>query len=161
MSLEDLQALEVETKSLDAENQAPGALPGTDPESPPPMDYNAEAAQAVDMFAALVVGYAPKTADIWNDETKARVSAALGPVMEKYSVSFGALPPELKALVVAGPPLYMSMKIVAAQMQADRKPAKNEKGETYNQEGAPAAPSGEDKNPLDVGRSPQMALYGQ
>lgn len=150
MSLEDLQNLETETKALDAEivTPPPGeAQAALDADTPPPMDFNAEAAQAVDMFAALIVGYAPKTADIWNDGTKDRISAALAPVMQKYGVTFGNLPPELTLLIVAGPPLYLSARIVADQMKADRAP-KADKDKPAVPDAAP-----------ESGTHPQVALY--
>lgn len=153
MSLEDLHALETETKDADAVITAtamPDATgePSAEETAAPVADYQTEAAQAVDMFAALIVGYAPGTADIWNDGTKGRVAAALAPVMAKYGVSFGSLPPELTLIVVAGPPLYMSARIVAAQMKSDRAPKANEND-------APAAP---DAAP-DAGVHPQVQLY--
>ena len=153
MSLENLQALEVETLALDAEITAPTDSPpnaAAEQAGPPPIDYHAEAAQAVDMFASFVVGYAPKTAEIWNDGAKSRIAAALAPVLQKYGVNFGALPPELTLIIVAGPPLYMSAKIVAEQMRADRakKPEAKEK----------PAPAAGDEAPETL-QHPQMGLY--
>lgn len=89
-------------------------------------DYMIEARGAVDMFAALVVGYAPKAADVWTDQAKHRTAAALAPVMEKYAFSFGSMPPELTLLIVAGPLLWQSSRIVAAQMAEEKAKAKKD-----------------------------------
>lgn len=116
-------------------NQLAGVVAATDagavpPELTPdgqpvvPVNFGLEAAGAVDMFAGLVTGYAPGTADLWNAEAKARVSATLAPVLEKYGVTIGTLPPELLLLMTAGPILWQSSKIIAAQMEADKAKAK-------------------------------------
>lgn len=94
---------------------------------PPPPDFVTEAAGAVDMFSALVVGYCPTAETIWTVETKGRIAAALAPVMEKYGVTFGTLPPEITLIFVAGPPLWQSSKLVAQQINADKAKAAEEK----------------------------------
>ena len=83
-------------------------------------DFGIEARGAVDMFAAMVVGYAPKAESVWTEAAKHRTAAALAPVMEKYGFSFGALPPELTLMIVAGPLLWQSSRIVAAQMAEEK-----------------------------------------
>lgn len=83
-------------------------------------NYGTEAAGAVDMITSMLVGYAPATASIWTPEAKARTAAALAPVLEKYGFSFGNLPPEAVLLVVAGPLVWQSSRVVAAQMEADK-----------------------------------------
>lgn len=90
-------------------------------------DYMIEARGTVDMFTAMVVGYAPKCESVWTEPAKARTAAALAPVMEKYGFSFGAMPPELTLLIVAGPLLWQSSRIVAAQMADDKAKAAKDK----------------------------------
>ena len=127
--LDNLQQLADET---DAANGAPLVDQTTGevlPPAPPPRDYMTEAAGAVDTFAALAVGYAPKAADLWDAEAKQRITAALAPVMEKYNFSLGALPPELTLLIVAGPVLYQTSKIIGAQMAEQKVKAKLAKPE--------------------------------
>ena len=96
------------------------------------IDYATEAAAAVDMFAGLVTGYAP------------------APVLEKYGVSVGAMPPELLLIVTAGPLLYQTSKLVAAQMHAQK--AKAPAADTA----APPAGPAESPGPQI---HPQVALY--
>jgi hypothetical protein len=72
------------------------------------------------MFTGFLVGYAPAAAGIWTPEAKQRTAAALVPVMEKYGFSFGALPPEITLLIVAGPLLWQSSRVVAQQIEADK-----------------------------------------
>lgn len=86
-----------------------------------PPDFQHEAAAAVDLFAAMAVGYAPKCATVWTDAAKGRTAAALAPVMEKYGFSFGGMPPELTLLIVAGPLLWQSSRIVAAQINDEKR----------------------------------------
>lgn len=83
-------------------------------------DYHKEAATAVGIFADLLAGYAPATASIWTPEARARTAAALGPVLGKYGVTLGNLPPEITLAVVAGPLLWQSARLVAAQAQSDK-----------------------------------------
>jgi hypothetical protein len=90
-------------------------------------DYYTEARGTVDMFAAMVVGYAPKAESVWTEQAKARTAAALAPVMEKYNFSFGAMPPELTLMIVAGPLLWQSSRIVAAQMAEEKAKAEAKK----------------------------------
>lgn len=101
------------------DNPAPAAQPGAElvPAGP---DYMGEAAGAVDMFSALVCGWAPAAGDIWTDKTKARVAGALAPVMEKYGFTFGSMPPEVTLLIIAGPPLWQSSRLIAAQIAKDK-----------------------------------------
>lgn len=107
---------------VDATTKPPELTPEGQPV--PVLDFGTEAQQAVDMFAGLVTGYAPATAELWSADAKARVSATLAPVLEKYGVTVGTLPPELLLIVTAGPLLYQTSKIVALQMQSDKaKPA--------------------------------------
>lgn len=88
-----------------------------------PTDFQREAAGAVDMFAAMVVGFAPKAAPIWSAEAKERTAQALAPVLEKYGFSFGAMPPELTLAIVAGPLLWQSSRVVAEQINEQKREA--------------------------------------
>lgn len=90
-------------------------------------DYMIEARGTVDMFTAMMVGYAPKCESVWTEPAKARTAAALAPVMEKYGFNFGSMPPELTLIIVAGPLLWQSSRIVAAQMAEDKAKAAKEK----------------------------------
>lgn len=136
--------------------------PQTQIEAPP--DYYRESEGAVEFFAALVIGYCPKCADIWDSGTKSRVSAALAPVMEKYGVTLGNLPPELTLLIVAGPPLYQSARLVAEHTQQKRDEAeKKRQEEAAKKSNAPypmPKPAGAGETP-EVLTHPQMGLYGK
>lgn len=83
-------------------------------------DYHKEAATAVGIFADLLAGYAPATSAVWTPEARARTAAALGPVLAKYGVTLGTLPPEITLAIVAGPLLWQSARLVAAQAQSDQ-----------------------------------------
>ncbi|MGZ5817891.1 MAG: hypothetical protein ACXWJD_04005 [Burkholderiaceae bacterium] len=86
-------------------------------------DYQKEAMQTVEMLGAMIVGYAPDAVGIWTPETTQSVGKALAPVLEKYGVTLGTLPPELYLVMMAAMPLYQSAKIVALQMQSNREKA--------------------------------------
>ncbi len=127
---------------------------------PAPADFNTEAAAAVDMFAALVVGYCPDAAEIWNDGTKTRVAMALAPVMEKYGVTFGNLPPELLLLVMAGPPLFQSAKLIAVKTAEEREKAELQRVKRMADAKANfAAPRNLEGAAPEQAVHPQMGLY--
>lgn len=142
------------------------------PPAPPPIDYGSEAAGMVDTFVALLDGFSPRAALLWNPATKARVTAGLAPVMEKYGVSMGGLPCEIVLVILAGPVLFQTARLVGAEINAasDEKKAQ---APALVRQAAPAAPaSGQDRTagPMtaadiggqaapDVLRSPQTALY--
>lgn len=133
--LDQLEGIAAAADMGTAQVENPGAdLPG---QTPPGPDYGTEAAAMVDMIAALVTGYEPKTAPHWGDQRKAGIVAALVPVMQKYNFTMGNIPVELTLLVMAGPPLYMSMKIIAEEMKIraarevkEAKPAQDVDGTT-------------------------------
>lgn len=106
--------------AVDPQAQADAAAAAAAP------DYGREAAIMVDMFAGLVTGYAPATAEVWTNPAKQRTAMALAPVLEKYGITFDALPCELLFAVVAGPLLWRSSKLVAMQMEMDGARAKAE-----------------------------------
>jgi hypothetical protein len=135
-----------------AATDAGAAMPQLDQTGAPvaPINYGAESAAAVAMFAGLLTGYCPATAPLWDQATQARVSITLAPVLEKYGITVGTLPCELLLIVTAGPLLYQSARLVATQMAAEKKAAK---------EAAPAdATPGADAGPEQL-RHPQTALY--
>lgn len=126
----DLDNLDHLATQADAGAVAIDTPPGTDGagsvEATGP-DYLTEARGTVDMFTAMMVGYAPKCESVWSEPAKARTAAALAPVMEKYGFNFGAMPPELTLIIVAGPLLWQSSRIVAAQMADDKAKAAKDK----------------------------------
>lgn len=150
-------AIAADAEAIPATPEAPPVDENGQP-LPPPPDFSTEAAGAVDMFSALVVGYCPKAESIWTPETKGRIAGALAPVMEKYGVTFGSLPPEVMLLIVAGPPLWQSSRLLAEQINADREKARQVQGKTP--EGPPAgiAPPAPEEHPMQE-RHPQMGLY--
>ena len=129
------------------------------------MDFATEARGAVDMFAAMVTGYAPKAEPLWTEGAKTRVSMALAPVMEKYGFSFGAMPCEVTLLIVAGPLLWQTSRIVAAQMQADRaqdvkaKPVKEAPADPLTRAAQPQAP--DQPKAGDVHQAPMPEVHDQ
>lgn len=104
--------------------------------------YDLAADQTVDMLVALVLGYAPKCADIWTLDTKARVSQSLAPVLQKYNVNLSVIPCELILLMTAGPVLYQTAKVIAKQIEDDRVKAAKFAG-SGTAEDMPAQPESE------------------
>lgn len=149
----DLDHLDGLAASVDAEHN--GTLPSGEliADQPAPVDYATEAAATVDTFAALVGGYCPAAGELWDTTKKQAVAMALAPVMEKYNFTLGALPPELTLIIVAGPLLYQTSKVVAGQMAADKAKAKQATAQVQKTP-APAA----DTAPGPA-RMPQEALY--
>ena len=158
----DLDAFDGLAAQVDGEHMeaAPDGTPLAD--IPPPTNYASEAAMTVDTFAALLVGYCPATATLWTDDKKAAVSASLAPVMEKYGFTLGGMPCELVLIITAGPLLYQSARIVAAQMAAEKRAAAEAKKPTTVNAAtgdlAPAKASDKPESP-EVLRHPQTALY--
>lgn len=116
-------------------------------------DFGQEATIAVDMFAGLLCGFAPKCESIWTTQAKDRTAKALAPVLQKYEITMDKMPVELGLVIVAGPLLWQSSKVVAAQIEADRraKPI-----DAQAREAKPAPESGEaPAAPVH----PQTALY--
>lgn len=94
-------------------------------------DPTHEAMGVVELVAAMVCGYAPKATAIWTDTAKMRTAQALAPVMQKYGVSMGAFPCELTLVIVAGPVLWQSAKVMAEQAKTDK--AEREKADNERQ----------------------------
>lgn len=150
----DLDALAGAAAAVDAENIAPApGAPDDQPIVPAGPNYEMEAAGIVGTFAALVKGYCPDTASIWTEGTCADVSAALAPTLEYYGWTMGAMPPWVITLVVAGPPLIETAKLVRARM--DEKKAATAKDQ----------PAERDAPAVEVGPEqlvhPQVKLYGR
>lgn len=129
-------------------------------------DFAMEAAKAVDFLSAGIVGFAPQAESIWTPETKARVSLVLAPVFAKYGVDTAVLPCELVALVVVGPPIWASVKIVLAKIEADKSPeARADKQDAKAQDGLAAEITGASEAASDVAPgpkvAPQVALFKQ
>ena len=122
-------------------------------------DYGQEAAQCVDMFAALVCGYAPAAEVVWTEPARQRVAGALAPVLSKYGVTLGNIPPELVLGLVAGPMLWQSAKIVAQQVEGDKRQAAARRGEEGQRQVMAANPAPGPDVPAGPGQNPQMALY--
>lgn len=167
-----LDHLDARAAELDAQaGQADGTAPPAEAVATP--DYLHESRGAVDMFAALVIGFCPTCATVWDHGTKDRVAGALSPVMEKYGVSFGALPPEILLVIIAGPPLYQSARLVASHLadkkaEAEKKKAAEEKKNGPNNDVFDAQntgrqqvirPTAKEPEGPTVAMHPQMALY--
>jgi hypothetical protein len=145
-------------EAIDALARGPELDSNGQPIQPPsPTDYHTEAAGMVDVFAALLVGYAPQTESIWTGQAKTRTAQALAPVLEKYGVTLGGMPPELTLLIVAGPLLWQSSRVVAAQMAEAKRPA----AARVEEGAAPGQPKPDALNPdgPDVLRHAQVILY--
>ena len=155
--IEELEALEGQTLAVDAATVDPLAVAAPGQElAPAGPDYGLEARATVDTFAALMVGYSPRTAPLWDDDSRQRIGAALAPVMEKYGFTLGAMPPELTLIIVAGPVLYQSAKIVGEDIAQKKAEAAKKRAEGQGQQAqTPAAPAG---TPEQV-RHPQETLY--
>jgi len=140
--------------AAEVDAEATGTLPNGEliADQPAPVDYATEAAASVDMFAALVGGYCTPAGALFTDDKKRSIAGALAPVLEKYGFTFGALPPEITLLIVAGPVLYQSSKLVAAEAKAAA-PVKMHNDVTDSK-----GPLGGYQGP-EVKRHPQEALY--
>lgn len=147
-SLADTGATEIDAVARGPELDAEG-----NPVVPvPPTDFQHEAAGMVDMFAALVVGYAPKAEPIWSPAAKARTAQALAPVLEKYGFTFGNMPPELTLAIVAGPLLWQSSRLVAEQINEQRRAQVVE---------VPQAPQAQRDPAPEPGTGPQVVEHAQ
>lgn len=119
--MDDLDNLTAQAAEADAGAIALDPAAQADAQAQAPADFNREATIAVDMFAGLLCGFAPKCESIWTTQAKDRTAKALAPVLEKYGVTMDTLPVELGLVIVAGPLLWQSSKVVAAQIEADRR----------------------------------------
>lgn len=136
--------------ALHAHASADPTAPAPAPE-PEAVNYAIEAAGMVDLCAALICGYEPKCLPHWGDDRKAGITAALSPVLEKYDFTLGSIPPELTLLVMAAPPLYLSMRIIADGMNKQAAQKSADSGD-MNAGGVtvPGKPAAHDPASLDV-----------
>jgi len=153
IELAGLTGLAAEVDGAAAAVAAPG-----DPNAPtlpePGPDFGMEARGAVDMLGAMICGYAPQAESVWTEPTRERMAASLAPVMAKYGFSFGAMPVELTALIVCGPVLWQSSRIVATKINVDKAAAAARAGE--------GGPTVADVTPAETPQGevhPQLALY--
>lgn len=142
--------------AAEVDAEATGTLPNGEliADQPAPVDYATEAAASVDMFAALVGGYCAPAGALFTTEKKQAIAGALAPVLEKYGFTFGALPPEITLLIVAGPVLYQSSKLVAAQIRDEQAAAAKARPAAVQAPAAAAPVTGP-----EIKRHPQEALY--
>lgn len=153
----DLDNLDGLAAQVDADTS--GTLPdGTLlADQPEATNYLMEAGATVDTFAALIGGYCPPAGELWTHDKKTAVAASLAPVMEKYSFTLGKMPVELVLIITAGPLLYQSSKIIAAQM-VDEKTAKLKAKKQASAQDATVKGDMPADSP-EVLRHPQTALY--
>ncbi|MFX1803518.1 hypothetical protein PWR66_07680 [Paraburkholderia sp. A1RO-5] len=117
--LDALAGVVAETDAGAAAVLMPGAVPGAQPDMPQGPDYGRGAAGMVELVRGMVDGFAPGAG--WDNATNERMAASLAPVFEKYGWDVErALPCELVALMVCGPVLYQSARVVALKIQTDR-----------------------------------------
>lgn len=100
----------------------PGAEdPGQDPEhadlDAAPASFLDDASMCVDLFVMFAIEYCPPVEPLWPKDKKQKVSQALSVVFKKYNFSFARFGPEIGLLVVAGPVLYQTSKMIALHMQ--------------------------------------------
>ncbi|HDR9355046.1 TPA: hypothetical protein QDB44_000882 [Burkholderia vietnamiensis] len=114
-------ALDSVAAGVDAEAAAtlnPGAAVPPGQPAPGP-DYARGAMGLVDLASAALDGYAPGAG--WGDQQRAKMAASIAPVLEKYGWDVeSSAPCELVALLICGPALYQSAKIVALKIMQDR-----------------------------------------
>lgn len=165
--MDEFQRLENMAAAADADAHAidnppaPGAAPGPGgelvPLQPTGPDYGMEAAMMVDLFAGMACGYAPAAQAVWTDPAKMRTALALAPVLAKYNVSMGALPPEVVLIVVAGPLLWQTARCVALQAASDKRKA--DAARTV-EAGGQAGPAAVTQHPGQAPAAPPAAAPG-
>lgn len=110
-------AAEVDAQAHEAMN--PGAAQAAAEAAANGPDYAKGAAGIVELVSAMIDGYAPGAG--WEEPQRTRMAASIAPVLEKYGWDLNtAMPCELVALMVCGPALYQSAKVVALKIQTDR-----------------------------------------
>lgn len=160
--MEELDQLAGLAAEADIDKTAPAGAVVAEAEAEPHVPGPEEqAADLVNGFAGLLVGYAPETATIWTPEARASSAAVIAPLMVKYNFSLMAIPPELTAALVVGPLLYRSATIVGDKIKADRAAKEAEKGTAPPTQGAPVPVPGATQNGVAPATPahPQMALY--
>jgi hypothetical protein len=131
-------------------------VPQVAPQGP---DFAQEAGLMVDMFASLVGGFSDKAGQLWTDQKRALVASSLAPVLVKYNFSLGAMPVELGFLIAAGPVLWQTSRIIAAEMQAKEKAERAAKAaRTVDAPRQPSQAGAQGPSP-GAPVHPQMGLY--
>lgn len=82
----------------------------------PPGSFSDDASMCVDVFVDLSITYCPQVAPLWPEDKRRAVASALGRVFEKYNFTFARFGPEIALLMVAGPVLLQTSKVIAQQM---------------------------------------------
>jgi len=161
----ELDALAGAAAAADGAGQGEGEPGAPGPEPDAATMHREAGIGAIRMFVSMVTAYAPAAADIWPEATIKACGAALGAVAEKYNWSLTDIPPELAFLFVAGPPMYASSKIVAAQILANREAAAAAKakpagsGSTAGEPPGQARPTGAPEQAPGPAVHDQMGLY--
>ncbi|MFL6675876.1 MAG: hypothetical protein ACJ8LG_21615 [Massilia sp.] len=157
--LTDLVAQADQVGSVSSTGNAPvaGGAPAEPPAEPSPEE---QAADAVNMFADLVVGYAPAAADVWTPQARTASAAVMGPIFVKYGWSLTRLPPELAAAMVVGPLLYRSATVVAEKIKADRAEKATAQRQVV-QGGSAGAPTGSGTPAPGPSEAPPVAVHPQ
>lgn len=110
-------AADVDAQAHEALN--PGAAQAAAEAAANAPDYGKGAAGIVELVSAMLDGYAPGAG--WPEQQRTQMAASIAPVLEKYGWDLNtAMPCELVALMVCGPALYQSAKVVALKIQTDR-----------------------------------------
>jgi hypothetical protein len=87
----ELAALQAEAIALEGEQAAPAAEAGQGAAPTPPVDYLADSKGLVDIAAESLAAFYPSTASILSPDKRARIAAALAPVLEKYGLDMTAI----------------------------------------------------------------------
>lgn len=124
--MENLAELEALATSTDAKsNEIQQASIPVDPNAPPePPGREEQARDMVNAFVGLAAGYAPEVQNHWPEAQIQASAAVIAPLLEKYNFSLTNIPPELMAIIVLGPPLYQTAKVIARKIESDRRQEK-------------------------------------
>lgn len=97
------------------------ALPAA-PEPLPAGSYQDDAKTCVGMFVEFSVMYCADVAPLWPEKKQQQVAVAVARVFEKYNFSFARFGPEIALIMVAGPVLWQTSKVIAQQMNNQAPP---------------------------------------
>jgi hypothetical protein len=121
----NLEAMALAAESIDAETEAtePGAILAQK-EGEAAIDATAENAGHVKMILDLAVpiigAMYPSLNDIYTEQAKISISAALSPVLTKYNIRLSdwgaAYKEEIGAIIVIGPILYATVQAVKSDV---------------------------------------------
>lgn len=92
------------------------AAPDLIPEPVPVGSYSDDAAMCVDVFADMATEYCADVAPLWPADKRRKVAVTLAAVFKKYNFTFARFGPEIALAMTAGPVLWQTSKIIAAQM---------------------------------------------